>query len=85
MSDVSSLWSEKHIIIYYENRTLGTLKTIKKKKYNRLKSNSRYILTLIKVIQQASILTAKEFVMTNPGKNSKNSCLLINVSTFFMT
>jgi len=35
------------IIIYYENRTQGTLKTIKKKKYNRLKSNSRYILHFI--------------------------------------
>jgi len=32
------------VFIYYENRTQGTLKTIKKKKYNRLKSNSRYIL-----------------------------------------
>jgi len=32
------------IIIYYENRTQGTLKTIKKKKYNWLKSNSHYIL-----------------------------------------
>ena len=31
------------IIIYYENRTQGTLKTIQKKKCNRLKSNSRYI------------------------------------------
>jgi len=36
--------SFRAITIYYENRTQGTLKTIKKKKHNQLKSNACYIL-----------------------------------------